>query len=141
MGTRPVATAATARWIGDDGAVSPPPDFSAGDRPANIIDGAGQWLASELGPPYQWLPRRRLVQPTSGSLTVSFVLQAPSKNRTGQSAIVRVQLVVEDDGAASGDGAQAEEARRRGSSPGSGPKLPSATCSTVKPSDRHIRTT
>jgi hypothetical protein len=53
MGTRSVTTAATAIRVGDDGAVSSPPVFSPGDRPASIIDGAGRWLASQLGPTHQ----------------------------------------------------------------------------------------
>jgi len=78
--------------------VSLPPVFSDSDRPAAIINSAGRWLADQLGSPYQWLPRPRVVQAVSGSLTVDLLLQGSSNNRAGGSTTVRVQLIVEDEG-------------------------------------------
>lgn len=78
--------------------MSSPPVFSDSDRPASIINGAGRWLADQLGSLYRWLPRPGVVQAVSGSLTVGFPLQGSSNNRTGESTTVRVQLLVEDEG-------------------------------------------
>lgn len=85
-------------WVVDDVAVLSPPVFSAGDRPASIIDGAGRWLADELGSPYRWLPGRRLLKAEFGALAVSFNLQGSSRSRAGQGTSVSVQVIVEDEG-------------------------------------------
>jgi hypothetical protein len=86
------------RRVVDDVAVSSPPVFSAGDRPASIVDGAGRWLAPQLGSPYRWLSGQRLVQAAAGPLMISLELEGSPRNRTGESTTVSVSLLVDDEG-------------------------------------------
>jgi hypothetical protein len=84
--------------VEDDAGVSTAPTFSAADRPADIVDGAGRWLADQLGVPFEWSRRLRSLQAAFGPLTLRLGLQGSQYSRTGESTTVSPHLRLEDEG-------------------------------------------
>jgi hypothetical protein len=73
----------------------PAPRFGVADRPGDILDGAGRWLAAELG--WRWVKSRRDVEIRHGSRMLRLGLQASKWNRPGNATSVNTRVTVFDD--------------------------------------------
>jgi hypothetical protein len=73
----------------------PAPRFGVTDRPRDIVDGAGQWLAEQLG--WRWVKSRGDVELRDGPLVLRLGLQPSTWNRAGIATWVSARVTVLDD--------------------------------------------
>jgi hypothetical protein len=73
----------------------PAPRFTADDRPADILNGIGRWLAAELG--WQWVKSRRTAEARNGPLVLRLILQSSTWSRAGVATWVSARVSVLDD--------------------------------------------
>jgi hypothetical protein len=74
----------------------PAPRFGVADRPGDILDGAGRWLAAELG--WRWVKSRRDVDIRHGSRVLRLGLQSSTWSRSGVATWVSARVTVLDTG-------------------------------------------
>jgi hypothetical protein len=72
----------------------PAPRFSRNERPADIMDTAGRWLAAELG--WRWVTSRHTAEILDGTLTLRLILQSSTWSRAGVATWVRHRISVLD---------------------------------------------
>jgi hypothetical protein len=70
------------------------PQFTADDRPADILDRTGRRLADELG--CRWVRSRRTAESANESLTLQLILQSSTWSRSGLATWVRPRIGVLD---------------------------------------------
>jgi hypothetical protein len=73
----------------------PAPQFDVTDRPGDILDGAGRWLAAQLG--WRWVKSRDTAEFRDGPLVLRLVLQPSKWNRAGVATWVSTRVTVLDD--------------------------------------------
>jgi len=73
----------------------PVPRFTPDDRPADILDGTGRWLAAELG--WQWVKSRHTAEARAGPLVRKLILQSSTWSRAGVATWVSCRVSVLDD--------------------------------------------
>lgn len=73
----------------------PAPRSGDEDRPSDILDGAGRWLADELG--WRWVKSRQHVEIRHASRVLRLVLQASKWNRRGVFTWAHTRVAVLDD--------------------------------------------
>jgi hypothetical protein len=73
----------------------PAPRFTADDRPADILDGTGRWLAAELG--WRWVKSRRTAETRNGTLVLRLILQSSTWSRAGAATWASARVSVLDD--------------------------------------------
>jgi hypothetical protein len=71
------------------------PRFTADDRPADILDGTGRWLAAEMG--WRWVKSRRTAETQDGPLVLRLVLQSSTWSRAGVATWISARVSVLDD--------------------------------------------
>ena len=71
------------------------PRFTVDDRPADILNGTGKWLAAELG--WQWVKSRRTAEARDGKLVLRLILQSSTWSRAGVATWVSARVSVLDD--------------------------------------------
>jgi hypothetical protein len=72
----------------------PAPRFTADDRPADILDTSGRWLAEELG--WRWVKSRHTAEILTGSLTLQLRLQSSTWSRAGLATWTRTRVIILD---------------------------------------------
>lgn len=70
------------------------PQFSSNERPADIMDAAGRWLAAESG--WRWVASRHTAEILDGTLTLRLILQSSTWSRAGVATWVRLRISVLD---------------------------------------------
>jgi hypothetical protein len=85
----------------------PAPRFTADDRPADILDGTGRWLAAELG--WRWVKSRHTAEIRDGPLVLRLILQSSTWSRAGVATWVSARISVLDDDLRAWRLAQADE--------------------------------
>lgn len=73
----------------------PAPRFTADNRPADILNGTGRWLAAELD--WRWVKSRRTAEARDGPLVLRLILQSSTWSRAGVATWVRARVSVLDD--------------------------------------------
>jgi hypothetical protein len=73
----------------------PAPRFTEDDRPADILNGTGRWLAAELG--WRWVKSRRTAEARDGPLVLRLILQSSKWSRAGVATWVSARVSVLDD--------------------------------------------
>lgn len=76
--------------------VAAPPRFTAQDRPRDILDAAGRWLAAELGDGFQWVPSAHALKLPVGGTSCELVLQPSHWNYTGVLTHASIRVMVRD---------------------------------------------
>jgi hypothetical protein len=76
--------------------VTAPPRFTAQDRPRDILDAAGRWLAAELGDGFKWVPSARALKLPVGGASCELLLQPSHWNYTGVLTHASIRVVVRD---------------------------------------------
>ena len=84
----------------------PGPQFGVTDRPRDIVDGAGRWLAERLG--WRWVKSRGDVELRDGPQVLRLGLQPSKWNRTGAATWASARVTVLDDELPSWRGAHLE---------------------------------
>jgi hypothetical protein len=102
------------------------PRFTADDRPADILDVTGQWLAAELG--WRWVKSRRTAEVPDGSLTLRLILQSSTWSRAGIATWVSARLSVLD------EDLRAWRLARPDETVFPGDRMPPFVCNTMLPS-------
>lgn len=72
------------------------PAFGLNDRPADVLDGAGRWLATSL-PGFRWVKSRQDVERKTPPQVHRVALQSSSWSRAGVGTFVSPRLIVLDD--------------------------------------------
>jgi hypothetical protein len=77
--------------------VTAPPKFTHLDKPREIVNGAGEWLAAELGTGFRWVssPRTLKAQVAPGR-TIEVMFRPSHWNYSGVLTVVGVRLTVRD---------------------------------------------
>lgn len=73
----------------------PAPRFGTTDRPGDIVDRSGQWLAEQLG--WRWVKSRRDVEVRAGRQVRRLGLQSSTWNRAGVATRVSTRVTVLDE--------------------------------------------
>jgi hypothetical protein len=73
----------------------PAPQFGVADRPRDILDGAGRWLAAQLG--WRWVKSRSTAEFKDGPLVLQLVLQSSKWSRAGVATWISTRVTVLDD--------------------------------------------
>jgi hypothetical protein len=73
----------------------PAPRFGVTDRPGDIVDRSGQWLAGQLG--WRWVKSRRDVEVRAGRQVRRLGLQPWKWNRAGVATWVSAHVTVLDE--------------------------------------------
>lgn len=71
------------------------PTFSAADRPAEVLDSAGRWLAANL-PEFEWKKSRQDIERKRGDQTHRIGLQSSTWSRAGIATWVSPRLTILD---------------------------------------------
>lgn len=74
----------------------PAPRFEVTDRPGDILNGAGRWLAAQLG--WRWVKSRGTAEFRDGRQVLRLVLQSSKWSRAGVATWVFARVMVLDDG-------------------------------------------
>jgi hypothetical protein len=72
------------------------PVFRANDRPADVLDGAGRWLAASL-PGFRWVKSRHDLERNSAGQVQRVRLQSSKWSSAGVATWVSAELIVRDD--------------------------------------------
>ena len=73
------------------------PKFTAEDKPIDILNAAGEWLASELGNGFRWVPSAHALKvPIARGRTGEVKLQPSHWNQTGVLTHALIQVTVRD---------------------------------------------
>lgn len=73
----------------------PAPQFGVADRPRDIIDGSGRWLAEQFG--WRWVKSRGQVEFRDGPQLLQLGLQSSRYSRVGLATWVYTRVTVSDD--------------------------------------------
>ena len=71
------------------------PRFTVDDRPADILNGTGRWLAAELG--WRWVKSWRTAEARRGPLVLRLILQSSTWSRAGVATWVSARVSILDD--------------------------------------------
>jgi hypothetical protein len=77
-------------------AVAAPPRFTARDRPRDILDAAGRWLAAELGDGFKWVPSAHALKMSVRGTSCELILQPSHWNYTGVLTHASIRVKVRD---------------------------------------------
>jgi len=77
-------------------ALSAPPQFTARDKPRDILNAAGLWLAAELGNRFRWVPSAHALKVPVGHATAEVKLRPTSWNYTGALTHAWLRVTVRD---------------------------------------------
>lgn len=73
-----------------------PPKFTDRDKPPDILNAAGRWLAAELGNGFRWVPSAHALKLPVGGTTAEIVLRPTSWNYTGVLTHAWLRVTVRD---------------------------------------------
>ncbi len=74
-----------------------PPKFTQSDTPREIVNGAGKWLAAELGSGFRWVPSpRTLKAQVAPGRTIEVMFRPSHWNYSGVLTVAGIRLTVRD---------------------------------------------
>ena len=76
--------------------MSAPPTFTVRDKPRDILNAAGFWLAAELGTGFRWVPSAHALKVPIGGTTAEVKLRPSHWNYTGELTHALLRVTVRD---------------------------------------------